>query len=43
MRMTAIPEVEEAELLSAIGARVLEVQAYAVPSGEGRIYFVTKS
>lgn len=34
MRMTAIPEAEVAELLSAIGARVLEVQAYAVGRGQ---------
>ena len=41
--MTAIPEAEVAKLSGTIRARVLEVQGYAVLSGEGRIYFVTKS
>ena len=42
IRVIAIPGQEVIDLLKAIGAQILEVQTYAVPSGRGKNFYVTK-
>lgn len=43
MKMTSIPEKTVGALLDRICVKVLNVETYSVPSGQGSIYWVTKS
>jgi len=40
--MTFVPEEEIAAFLNKVRVKILETQEYRVPSGQGKIYFVTK-